>query len=137
MIYQPASIFYRLIAILIDQILITIASIYIYQYLFSGDIYHIQLTDKMFIYFSLLNFFYFLLLESVFKKTIGKKIFNLEIMRSDNIKPGFINILIRNIIRPIDMIGFYLLGFVFVVFTLKNQRLGDILAKTYVVRSLD
>lgn len=137
MIYKPANIISRIMAICIDHLLLFVIMVLVYQYLFHGDINNIQLPGQIYIYFFLINFLYFFIFELIFHKTIGKKILNLEIIRTDHQKPQLINVFLRNLIRPIDMIGFYMLGMVFVVFTAQNQRLGDILGQTYVIKSID
>ncbi len=137
MIYKPANIFRRIGAIVIDTILMLIIMIIIYQYFLDKNIDVITLDGYTYIYFLAIYFFYFFIFESIFQKTVGKKIFNLEILRSDNKKPGVLDIFIRNLLRPLDMIGFYLLGFIFIVFTNKNQRFGDLIANTYVIRSIE
>jgi uncharacterized RDD family membrane protein YckC len=39
----------------------------------------------------------------------------------------------RNLMRIIDGLFFYLVGFIVALASKKNQRLGDIVARTYVV----
>ena len=137
MIYRPAFIFSRLAAVVIDHLLLFVLMIMIYQHIFHGDINNIQLDMRLYIYFFLINFLYFFLFELFFQKTVGKKILNIQVITVDHQKPKLLNIFLRNLLRPIDMIGFYLIGLIFIVFTPLDQRLGDIFGQTYVVNSLD
>jgi uncharacterized RDD family membrane protein YckC len=131
----PAHIFFRIFAIVLDHVIISSILLIIYQYYFHQSLNNITLDNTTFIYFVIISFLYFILLESIFGKTIGKKIFNIEVQKTNGTKPTFFNILLRNLIRPIDMIGFYLLGFILIVFSPSSQRLGDMLAGTYVTYS--
>ena len=52
-----------------------------------------------------------------------------------DVPPGFGPAAIRTILRVIDVLPFaYLVGFWGILFTSKNQRLGDMAANTLVVR---
>ena len=43
--------------------------------------------------------------------------------------------MVRNIVRLVDFIGIYLVGLIIILFDKKNQRLGDLCAKAYVIQS--
>ncbi len=80
---------------------------------------------------------YFVFCEMLFSgRTIGKRAAGLRVVRISGQPVGFWSSLLRNIMRLIDMqLGAtYLVGAVLVLSTNKNQRLGDLLASTLVVR---
>ena len=59
----------------------------------------------------------------------------LRVVRAGGYPVDFLTSAISNVIRPIDFLpGGYLLGASLIIFTQKNQRLGDIAAGTLVVR---
>ena len=80
---------------------------------------------------------YFVFCEMLFSgRTIGKRAAGLRVVRISGQPVGFWSSLLRNIMRLIDMqLGAtYLVGAVLILSTNKNQRLGDLLASTLVVR---
>lgn len=76
--------------------------------------------------FFLTYFLYFLIMESVFSRTVGKYITGTVVVNNNKEKPGFVNILIRSLIRfiPIDWFTFF-----------KPNPTGwhDSLSKTFVI----
>ena len=80
---------------------------------------------------------YFVICEMLFNgRTLGKRAAGLRVVRVSGQPVGFWPSLLRNILRLIDMqLGAtYLVGAVLILSTNKNQRLGDLLANTLVVR---
>lgn len=74
---------------------------------------------------------YFVIMEAHSGQTIGKRVTNLRVVDSTGTAPSIGQSLIRNLIRPFEAFG--LLGVILVAFTEKGQRLGDLLASTFVV----
>jgi len=79
--------------------------------------------------------FYFSYLESRDGQTIGKKLVNIKVVKENGRKISFEDALLRTILRVVDGLVFYLLGFFVILLTDKKQRLGDIAAKTIVVKA--
>jgi len=68
-------------------------------------------------------------------QTLGKRILRLRVVDADglHLKPG--QIVVRNVLRFIDMLpAFYLVGGLSVFLSRKAQRLGDLAANTVVIR---
>lgn len=83
-------------------------------------------------------FFFFLyhwLLEGFFGATPGKKIMGIAVRQVNGEPCGFSKSLIRNLLRFIDAIFLYLVGFIVAVSSKTKQRLGDRVAQTVVVTS--
>jgi uncharacterized RDD family membrane protein YckC len=79
---------------------------------------------------------YFTYFEGTSGQTIGKKFMNIKVVREDGSKCDFGSALIRNILRIVDSLPFlYILGVILIAATEKRQRLGDMLAKTIVVKA--
>lgn len=133
MFTQPANIFKRVIAVIIDHAILLISFYAIYTQLWQGDINNVAVSTNQFIIFTAITIGYFFSLEWLFHKSIGKKIMGLKVIRITGQSPDLLSSLIRNIIRPIDFIGFYLLGLIFITYSDLNQRLGDMIAGTYVI----
>ena len=86
----------------------------------------------MFIGFALL---YYLLFEGLAGTTFGKLCCGLRIIRADGHRVGIIAALLRNILRPLD---YLLAGLIVGILVMEkrqwHQRLGDIVARTLVMR---
>jgi len=89
--------------------------------------------------FSVINIVVFLLYFTYFEttsgQTIGKKIMAIKVVKEG---PGKITTgdgLIRTVLRVIDGIALYLLGLIIIMVSDKQQRLGDMAAKTKVVKA--
>jgi uncharacterized RDD family membrane protein YckC len=81
------------------------------------------------------GFLYFWLAEGLFGSTLGKAIAGIQVRRKTGAPCGIRASLLRNILRIIDGIGVYLVGFFVAILSKTRQRLGDHLAGTVVVES--
>jgi len=82
----------------------------------------------------LLLFLYHWLLEGAFGATMGKAIIGVRVTRhEDGHVPGFGLSAIRNALRVVDALPFYLLGFFVAVFSRARKRIGDYAARTVVL----
>ena len=69
-------------------------------------------------------------------QTLGKRVLRLRVMDEQALRLGFGQVVIRNLLRSVDMLpGLYLVGGVSCVLSPKFQRLGDLAAATIVVRN--
>jgi uncharacterized RDD family membrane protein YckC len=68
-------------------------------------------------------------------RTPGKRLNGLRVVRASGHPVTFLTSAVRNVIRPIDFLpSAYLLGAIVILATRKNQRIGDVIADTLVVR---
>jgi uncharacterized RDD family membrane protein YckC len=79
------------------------------------------------------DFAYLWLFEGLFGTTLGKLVMGLGVRRTTGSRPGLGRSLIRNLLRAIDGIGVYFVGFVIALTSPLHQRLGDRAAGTIVV----
>jgi uncharacterized RDD family membrane protein YckC len=78
---------------------------------------------------------YYILLEGYLGQTVGKMLLGIKVIREDNGEvPGLGGASIRTVLRIIDGLFSYLVAFITVLISGKNQRLGDMAAHTLVVR---
>jgi uncharacterized RDD family membrane protein YckC len=77
---------------------------------------------------------YFIIPEALMGATLGKLATNLRVVNEDGGPISWSQAIIRNLIRLIDGLVFYAIGFVAICVTAKRQRLGDLAAKTMVVQ---
>lgn len=75
---------------------------------------------------------YYVGLEAAFGRTLGKRLTRLVVTDDDGSRASFWACLLRNLVRPVDFLIFYFVGFVTMALTRRHQRLGDLLAGTEV-----
>src|SRR5881397_50505 len=69
-------------------------------------------------------------------QTIGKRLLRLRVMDAQGLRLQFSQIVIRNLLRFVDMLpAFYLLGGIACLASRRAQRVGDFAANTIVVRN--
>ena len=77
-------------------------------------------------------FLYHFISEAAFMTTLGKAAMGLH-LGLEGSRGRMAGTAIRNALRIIDGLGFYLVGFLFATFTNRRQRVGDLLGKTVVL----
>ena len=85
--------------------------------------------------FFMLAMAYYILMEGYLGQTLGKMLLGIKVVREDTGEvPGIKAAAIRSVLRVVDGLFSYLVAFVTVLISVKNQRLGDMAAHTLVVR---
>ena len=85
--------------------------------------------------FFVLAMAYYVLMEGYLGQTVGKMLSGIKVVREDTGEvPGIKAAAIRSVLRIVDGLFSYLVAFVTVLISGKNQRLGDMAAHTLVVR---
>ena len=93
------------------------------------------ISDPICLVFLFIIFAYLILMEAYIGWTVGKKIMGLRVVDSTGNKIGILKALIRNLLRLVDGLpAFYILGIVLIATSIRGQRFGDRIAKTYVVK---
>lgn len=88
-----------------------------------------------FLYFLPLMF-YSIVFELIWGKSLGKKILNLEIIHDSGAPLSFVHILLRWVLRIVDIWLFFgSVGTISIILSKRGQRLGDLAAGTLVVKS--
>ncbi len=105
--------------------------------LINGDgvyLYVGQATTLAFLWLAIIVIAYFTGFEAVFGATPGKALLRLQVVMLDGGRPSFGAILMRNVLRLVDVLPvFYIVGALVAQSTLHEQRVGDIVAGTIVV----
>ncbi len=138
--YEFASLFRRFLAKLIDSFIVTIPAALILYPVFKGG----ELLNNPFRFVGLIlifaisqilgSFFYHSLLEGLWGQTAGKKLCRITVLSDDFTRCTVLKGFLRNLLRIIDSLFYYLVAVVSLAGTMKWQRLGDIAAGTVVVR---
>lgn len=93
------------------------------------------ILDPICLVFLFIIFAYFILMEAYAGWTLGKRALGMKVVDVDDNKIGIKKSLIRNLLRLVDGLpALNILGAVLIVRSPEGQRLGDYLAKTYVVK---
>lgn len=77
---------------------------------------------------------YYILAETLSGATLGKRMVGIRVVGEDGEHVTFGAALVRNVLRPIDFLFFYLVGAISALLSQRGQRLGDRAAHTVVVR---
>jgi uncharacterized RDD family membrane protein YckC len=124
---QYVSVGPRFLAVLIDTILIGIVNGIIGAALHnSGAVGGIA---------AVIAIAYYIIMEATQGATVGKMVLGLRVVRVDGAPISWNESVIRNLLRIVDGLFFYIVGAILVWNSPTRQRLGDRVAKTVVVRS--
>jgi uncharacterized RDD family membrane protein YckC len=77
---------------------------------------------------------YFAILEGKYGWTIGKLAFKIRVLGEEGRPSGFLRALLRNILRIVDGFFNFIVGIALIAFTDNWQRVGDLAARTVVVK---
>jgi uncharacterized RDD family membrane protein YckC len=92
------------------------------------------LSGPAFLVYLALVLAYYVLMEGYLGQTLGKMLLGIKVVREDTGEvPGIRAAAIRTVLRVVDGFLSYLVAFVAVLASHKNQRLGDMAAHTFVV----
>lgn len=79
---------------------------------------------------------YFILLEGYRGQTLGKMLVGVKVVNeATGAPPGLAGATVRTVLRVVDGLLSYLVAFIVVLASAKRQRLGDMAARTLVVRA--
>jgi uncharacterized RDD family membrane protein YckC len=129
----------RVLAIIADSIILLVVYL-VMAALFGttttqGGGFSTTLTGLPFLIYVLIVLAYYALLEGSGGQTVGKMLLGIQVIREDTGGvPGMGKAVIRTLLRVVDGLFGYLVGFIIVLVSGKNQRLGDMAAGTLVVR---
>ena len=93
------------------------------------------ITDPLCMIFLMVIFIYFVVLEGVFGRTVGKRFLGLQVVREGAGNPGLLRALLRNLLRLVDGLpAFNILGVVLIMVSPEKARVGDVVAGTRVIK---
>jgi uncharacterized RDD family membrane protein YckC len=77
---------------------------------------------------------YYIVCEAATGATLGKRMVGIRVVGEDGEHVTFGAAVVRNLLRVVDALFFYLVGFLFALTSKRGQRLGDRAAHTIVIR---
>jgi uncharacterized RDD family membrane protein YckC len=129
----------RVVATILDGIVLGLvyrASTAVFGGHYTSNLDFTRLTSRAGVGWAAFAILYYLLLEGLFGRTIGKLVTGIRVVDARTGRtPGMLSVLVRTLLRVIDGIGGYLLGFIVVLLNDRRRRLGDMAADTLVVRT--
>jgi len=129
----PASLVLRVVATIVDWFILLFSSAFLSVLPEST----LQQEDTILSITMVASFIYYVFFEGTFGATPGKMLLGLKVVRSDGERIGYKEALIRTVMRLIDLLpAFYIAGVISILLSSRNQRLGDRVAGTLVVKGL-
>ena len=140
---QNAGVALRFVAVLLDAVIVFFPAGIVIGLVSGGG--HtdtgngyantgIDLGGKAIWLFLALGLGYYVLCEAVTGATLGKHMVGIQVIGEDGEDLTFGASLVRNLLRLVDCLFFYLVGGIFALTSPHGQRLGDRAAHTLVVR---
>jgi len=81
-----------------------------------------------------LIFVYYTLFEALTAASVGKLVFHMRVTTDDGARPSGIAVVVRNLIRLPEVLFWYIPSGISCLVNARNKRLGDLAARTVVVR---
>lgn len=140
---ENAGIALRFVAVLLDGIIVFFPLGIVIGLLMGGGYAErgpgyanagVELDGQMTLFVALLFFCYYAFCEALTGMTVGKRIVGIRVVEEDGGHVGFAAAVVRNLLRFVDGLFFYLVGALFAFTSPRGQRLGDRAAHTLVVR---
>jgi len=130
---EPVGVGRRAAAVIVDSILLFVVGYAIAA--ITGDTtsagFHIE-GVPFFIWLAI-SLAYYIVMEGATGATLGKRALGLKVVKVDGSAPGWQAAIVRNLLRLVDGLFFYLVGAIVVWISKSRQRLGDMAAHTIVV----
>ena len=140
---ENAGIPLRFVAVVLDALIVFVPLFFVVG-LMSGGGYKnhvngqtnvgIDLDGGAFFLLLALTLGYYIVCESASGATLGKRIVGIRVVGEDGEAVTFGAAVVRNLVRVVDALFFYFVGFISAILSQRGQRLGDRAAHTIVVR---
>jgi uncharacterized RDD family membrane protein YckC len=93
------------------------------------------ISDPLCLIFLLVILIYFVILEGVFGRTVGKWLLGLRVITIAGEHPGLLSALLRNLLRFVDGLpALNILGVILILTSSQRARVGDLVAHTRVIK---
>ena len=144
---QYAGLGWRIAAIAVDTVVLFFLLVMIFSVLaaagaldlkdpaFSGGL-DLQRTAPVWMYAVTygLIFVYYTLFEALTAASVGKLVFRMRVTMDDGARPSGLAVVVRNLIRLPEVLFWYIPSGISCLASTSNKRLGDLAARTVVVR---
>jgi uncharacterized RDD family membrane protein YckC len=140
---EKAGIPLRFVAVLLDAVIVLLPLEIVVGllagggYAERGDSYAnagVTLEGRAMLWLVMVAVGYYVICEAATGATLGKKMVGIRVVGEDGEHITFGAAVVRNLLRLVDALFFYFVGFLFALLSNRGQRLGDRAAHTIVVR---
>jgi len=140
---ENAGIPLRFVAVVLDALIVFLPLALVvglmtgggYRQQFAGQTnVGINVDGRAFWYLLLLGVGYYVICEATTGATLGKRMVGIRVVGENGEHVGLGAAVVRNLLRLVDALFFYFVGFIFALLSKRGQRLGDRAAHTIVVR---
>ena len=140
---ETAGVALRFVAVLLDAIIVFFPLGVVVGLLAGGGYREtgagyanagVRVEGDGFLAFLIAGLGYYVICESLTGRTLGKRLVRIRVVDEDGEHVTLGAALIRNVLRVVDGLFFYLVGALFALNSARAQRLGDRAAHTVVVR---
>jgi uncharacterized RDD family membrane protein YckC len=140
---ENAGIPLRFVAVLLDAVIVFLPLAIVVGLMTGGGYAErgagyanggVNVGDNAFWLLLALGVGYYIVCETAAGATLGKRMVGIRVVREDGEHVTFGAAVVRNVLRVVDALFFYLIGFLFALTSTRGQRLGDRAAHTIVVR---
>jgi len=125
----------RAVAIIIDSILLFIVGYLVASLTGQTTEEGFNMTGAPFFLWIIISIGYYVVMEKLRGATLGKMAMHLKVVKQDGAALDWQASIVRNVLRIVDGLFFYLVGAIAVWVSKGKQRIGDMAAHTIVVRS--
>lgn len=133
MVENLASAGRRVLGAIVDIILLIIIMLAFGKFFGETKGFSISVKGLPAVVMFLIWFLYFTVMEATMGKTLGKYVAKTNVVNESGSKISWGQSLGRNLMRFIDGLLLYLVGFITLLASKNKQRLGDMVSKTYVI----
>jgi uncharacterized RDD family membrane protein YckC len=140
---ENAGIPLRFVALLLDTVLVFLPFVVVVA-LVDGGAYKnhvagqtnvgVDFSGRALLVLVVFSFGYFIVTEAAAGATLGKRMVGIRVVGEDGEHVTFGAAVVRNLVRVVDALFFYFVGFIAAILSQRGQRLGDRAAHTIVVR---
>jgi uncharacterized RDD family membrane protein YckC len=140
---ENAGIPLRFVALLLDVVLVFLPVV-VTVALLDGGAYKnhvagqtnvgLDFSGRALLFLLVFSFGYFIVTEAATGATLGKRMVGIRVVGEDGEHITFGAAVVRNLLRVVDQLFFYFVGFISAILSTRGQRLGDRAAHTIVVR---
>jgi len=140
---EKAGIPLRFVAVALDTVLVFLPVLIVVGLLDGGGYKNhvngqtnagVDLSGNALLLLSAFCFGYYIFCEAATGATLGKRMVGIRVVGEDGEHVTFGAAVVRNLVRIVDALFFYFVGFIFAILSTRGQRLGDRTAHTVVVR---
>ena len=132
---EPVGVGRRAVAVIIDSILLMIVAWAVALLTGGTTEAGFNLQGAPFFIVMVISFAYYIVMEKTSGATLGKMAMGLKVVKKDGSALDWGASIIRNLLRIVDGMFFYLVGAIVVWVSKNKQRLGDMAGGTLVVRA--